>query len=630
MLYLARFACAIAAFALAACSSSSESGEAAPDDALPWTLAPSGVLHEDRAGEIEERRYPAPPEWPVEAPERPRLASLAPLYTPAEAWRLLTERWSALGNTHATGPVHRFATNFDESGAALYARYIERSENGGTKRFAHGLAVVTHDESWEARLAQGETPTGSEPGLVALITYAEGQVSGPQWANHRTSDRRARGRAKEILWAEGSRILEKFAWREDATPWFHYRDEGAGEGFAVFWSAEGFEEEHLRYRGGKVDGICELFAADGRLVRRGLRRESGWQGEQDYWADATGGRYERLSFEGGKLHGYQAFYAVAGWPAVETWYEHGVQEGPFRRLHPNGSTQLLGNFRAGKLEGEARRFSDAFDLVGLEHYVRGKKNGLAIEYDWLERELARGTYLEDQRHGTWTSFEYGLISNEPSRRFEVEWRRDQRQGSARLFDDRGRVVLRGQFDGGEASGAWTGFLFDDELECGAEGLRGTGPVDVDGAPQDEWSFTYPNGATAALGAYAADGQRTGIWTLQRPTGEKRAEGPYDDDLRTGEWSFYRADGSLELVGRYVDGRRRGSWLTLDEHGWLMSEERYDDAGALRDSYRRVTLDEDLLDGAPRDPHTKNGLFEHLDAQGAVLARQRFANDAPRD
>jgi antitoxin component YwqK of YwqJK toxin-antitoxin module len=628
MLYLARFALAIPAFAFAACSSSSDSESQTSDDGLPWSLAPSGITHEDRDREVAERSYPAPPEWPKVAKERPSLEAPHPRATPEECWRLFAERWLARGNAHASGPVHRFATNFEDTGAALYARYVERREDGSTKRLAHGLAVASYDESWEARLAQGEIPTGDEPGLVALITYAEGRVSGPQWLNHRSSDRRARGRVKEVLWAEGQQVEEKFGWRENGTLSFHFR--GGAEGFGVFWSEEGYETEHLRYREGKVDGLSELYAADGRLVRRGLRNDAGWQGDQDYWADSNDGRYERLRFEAGKLHGYQAFYAPAGWLAVETWYEHGVQEGPFRRLHPNGETRFLAQLRAGKLEGEARSFSEEGELTAVDRYVRGKRNGLSIEYDWLGRELARGPYLEDERHGQWMSYRYGLLGSEPQQRAQLEWRRNERQGPARLFDGAGRVVLSGQFDGDAASGAWTGFLYDPEVARGAEGLRGTGPVDDEGDPQDQWSFVYPEGQTAVLGAYAADGQRTGTWTYSWPSGTKRAEGSYDEDERTGEWSFYRADGSLELFGSYANGQRIGIWRALDERGWLASEERYDDDGELLDSYRRVALDEAPIEGAPRDPRTKNGLFEQRDADGAVLARQRFANDAPRD
>ncbi|MBK9383716.1 MAG: hypothetical protein IPN34_02665 [Planctomycetes bacterium] len=629
MLYLARLALAISAFAFAACSSSSEPGSETPDEALPWALAPSGIVHEDRAGEVVERSYPEPPTWPETAPERPVLETPHPRVTPEEAWRALQADWSAAGNVPATGPVHRFATNFEGTGAALYARYETVTEDGTTRRLAHGLGVATYDESWEARLERGELPSGDEPGIVALVTYVRSIPRGPQWENHRTSERSARGRVKQISYVDGTRVAgHRYGWREDGTLHFHYR--GYDDGVTVVWAPEGYEQEHFRTRGGQFEGEASVYAADGRLIRRGLRSETGWQGEQDYWSETSNGRYESLRFVDGELHGYQAFYSSEGWPAVETWYEHGVQEGPFRRLHPNGATQLLGHFRADKLEGEVRRFSEVGELVGLEHYVRGKKNGLAIEYDGLQREVERGPYLEDQRHGTWTRFDYGLISTEPTWRLEIELRGNRRQGAAQLFDARGRVLLRGQFDADEASGAWTGFLYDEEVASGTEGLRGTGPVDSDGDPRDEWIFTYANGTTAVVGAYAADGQRTGIWTYTSPQGTKCAEGSYDDDLRTGEWAFFRADGSLELVGRYSDGQRSGSWLTLDASGWLANEERYGEYGALLDSFRRVTLDEDLLDGAPRDPRTKNGLFEQLDAQGTVLARQRFANDAPRD
>jgi antitoxin component YwqK of YwqJK toxin-antitoxin module/peroxiredoxin len=65
-----------------------------------------------------------------------------------------------------------------------------------------------------------------------------------------------------------------------------------------------------------------------------------------------------------------------------------------------------------------------------------------------------------------------------------------------------------------------------------------------------------------------DGLRNGPWTEYYASGQKQAEGSYENDVQTGTWTYWFANGNKEMEGRFVDERRDGEWKSWHENGAL--------------------------------------------------------------
>ncbi len=184
----------------------------------------------------------------------------------------------------------------------------------------------------------------------------------------------------------------------------------------------------------------------------------------------------------------------------------------------DGSSMESGSFRGGKREG--------FHVV-----------------NWLDGERYEGSYVNDERQGTWTSF----------------------------YEDRDDNLARavGPYVDGERQGTWTEFYEgrDDGL------VRVVGPW-VNGELHGTWVYHYADGNQGG-GPYV-NGKRHGTWTFfyeDRDDNLARSEGPFVDGERHGTWTFDWGDGGRD-VGPYVNGERHGVWTGYGQSGNRLGTVRY--------------------------------------------------------
>lgn len=120
-----------------------------------------------------------------------------------------------------------------------------------------------------------------------------------------------------------------------------------------------------------------------------------------------------------------------------------------------------------------------------------------------------------------------------------------RHGSSLLYDEQGRVKVRGQFREDMREGRWTWFRPDGSVDaiCDYSGDRGP------------YRAFHPDGSVKTVGAYDGDSP-AGTWTEYFPSGRVRLRGDYVNGKREGEWvAFSDSDPPQSMTVRYRNGER---------------------------------------------------------------------------
>jgi antitoxin component YwqK of YwqJK toxin-antitoxin module len=246
-------------------------------------------------------------------------------------------------------------------------------------------------------------------------------------------------------------------------------------------------------------------------------------------------------------------------PAPEpTWFcgrPDGTRHGPFVTLYPDGTNQLLGAYRDGKLDGAWQRYYPGGSLAEEGTYAAGKKDG-----HW--RQLGpTGTLLGeyDMKAGTGTEkywFSDGPLYSERQLRGGVP------NGSLKVFDHDGQLVivaklLGGKYDGTHLVGAKNTLRIEEEFKYGVR--RNARQI------WQFWDLLLDEN-------YDLRGKLDGVFTIWRDSVKKipRVTGTYDHGKRTGTWSWFDHANNKEREGDYTDGKKTGAWFEWFENKLVFS------------------------------------------------------------
>ena len=246
-------------------------------------------------------------------------------------------------------------------------------------------------------------------------------------------------------------------------------------------------------------------------------------------------------------------------PAPEpTWFcakPDGTRQGPFVTLFPDGTTQIAGNNRGGKLDGTWQRFYPGGALAEAGSYKLGKKDG-----HW--RQLAPdghplGEY--DMKAGTGTEkywFSDGPLYRERALRGGLPW------GPARIYDHDGTLVdaarfYAGRLEGSHAVGSRSTMRIEEEFHLGVR--RNARQI---------WQFWE----LVMDEHYDTHGKLDGAFTIWRDAIKQipRVTGTYDHGKRNGTWSWFDRENNKEEEGDYDEGKKTGAWFEWFENKLVFS------------------------------------------------------------
>ncbi len=226
------------------------------------------------------------------------------------------------------------------------------------------------------------------------------------------------------------------------------------------------------------------------------------------------------------------------------WYcvrPDGTRNGPFIALFPDGTIEIEGSYKDGKLDGAWQRHHPGGALAETGAYAAGLRDGtwrqLGPSGNLLgEYTLARGTgtqkrWLDD---GSLYS-EVALWNGVP-------------HGPSRIFD-RGNLIIAANFylgarHGLQAAGAKNTLRVEEQFVRGMR--RG---------PRKIWQFW----ALVLDETYDKKGQLDGAFTMWRTRKVPRVRGTHAHGTRTGTWTWTDRHDHKEREGSYIGGEKSGTW-----------------------------------------------------------------------
>jgi len=169
------------------------------------------------------------------------------------------------------------------------------------------------------------------------------------------------------------------------------------------------------------------------------------------------------------------------------------QHGEWNYYAQNGQKEQIGNFNNGVMEGEWKWLFPSGNVFREETYVRGRRNGLCIQYSDSATIVAKGEYVNDEREGFW-------------------------------IENAGHAREEGNYDMGLKNGMWKTYYIDGQLSHAGNFIQGV--------PDGRHVFYYPNGTIKEEQHYVM-GRRDKNWKKYYENGSLFLTITYrnDDEIR---------------------------------------------------------------------------------------------------
>ncbi len=174
----------------------------------------------------------------------------------------------------------------------------------------------------------------------------------------------------------------------------------------------------------------------------------------------------RSTLSAGRPNGAYQELTPRGTVVVEGRFRDGEKHGAWKRWTASRALLLEQNYKAGKLDGHVRKYANGI-LVSDFELVGGRAHGAYVEYREGVVRLT-GSFVEDRRHGTWTT-----------------------------FDREGRAVGVATYDRGTLNGPWRHEI---------AGVLQEGTM-VQGRRTGTWTTKRPDGNVSTI-TYGRDGSVT--------------------------------------------------------------------------------------------------------------------------
>lgn len=369
------------------------------------------------------------------------------------------------------------------------------------------------------------------------------------------------------------------------------------QGLTISYFPDGKVKRTVNFNNGLEDGIAREFSPDGTVIvlveyRKGFiidreninRKDKNGlrQGRWKYFYDDGKIKTEGI-FRDDKRNGYFKEYDDKGMLVDIAKYINDVRQEEVPELakldvktdyYPNGKVKTVASYKVNVPEGIRRDYDTTGRVISAYTYSKGKiisegiiddegvKDGPWKEYYEDGQLRSEGLYNLGKRVGRWKFYhQNGSIEQEGNYNTqgnpegawkwyydnalvqrEESFRNGQSDGLYTEFDEKGAVVVQGEYIDGLEEGLWK-YQYGDTRE---EGLYRSGKRN------GEWKTFYDNGEISFIGSFIDDnpnGHQIWFW----PNGKKKDEGDYLMGMKTGDWVQYDQDGVVFLVINYQNG-----------------------------------------------------------------------------
>lgn len=200
---------------------------------------------------------------------------------------------------------------------------------------------------------------------------------------------------------------------------------------------------------------------------------------------------------------------------------NGEKDGVWIRVWPSGVLYYKGEFDSGKPVGQFYYFYDSGKLMSsIEHL---ETETAAIHYRPNGSVQASGYYtpapvgVEPTKRGSWGYYDENSVL-----RRQENYDNGVMHGEYQIWDYKGKLVEKGDYNQGEKTGEWTKYFENGTLSQ---------------------KITYLNG------------ELEGVFELYHQNGLIRITGQYLEGREDGAWKTYHDDGTMEMITKYSYGEK---------------------------------------------------------------------------
>ena len=205
-----------------------------------------------------------------------------------------------------------------------------------------------------------------------------------------------------IWWRNDVRHGPVKRWRDDGTLQLEGRfHEGQRDGLRREYGETGLLLRESRYIDGRREGPFRAWHPSGVLREEASYRADRYHGRRRVWND-EGVLVQDETYRSGARHGlWSDFDPLTGTPHTWGSFEDGERSGLWREGTPDGRIVSARNYRAGRLDGEAKRWATDGTLIEVVHYDEGEKTGPARTWYADGTPRSEGRYEDGAREGRW-------------------------------------------------------------------------------------------------------------------------------------------------------------------------------------------------------------------------------------
>ncbi len=344
-------------------------------------------------------------------------------------------------------------------------------------------------------------------------------------------------------------------------PFLNGREDGAGLEFAPDSTIITFTQ----YKMGFVQREEKINRRDANKLKQGTWKEF----------YPTGVIKNEATYSDDKINGYFKEYSPKGSLVNTTKYVNGVIQNNAPELakidvrteyYEGGIVKTTGTYKDGVAEGIHREFSPEGKVIAAKMYADGVLTGEGIldtagrqqgpwkEYHPNGQIKSQGEYVNGKRIGEWVFYH-------PNGKIEQKGKYDKKgkaQGAWKWYYETGTILREENYRNNLQDGTMT--------EYGDSGKVITKGEFIDGLKEGEWMLEMPD--YLEKGNYKAD-RRDGEWKhYYTSTGKLRYVGKFIDGVPDGEQTFYYPNGKVKQTGKYAGGTKEGEWKFYDESGYL--------------------------------------------------------------
>jgi len=239
---------------------------------------------------------------------------------------------------------------------------------------------------------------------------------------------------------------------------------------------------------------------------------------------------------------------------------NGKKQGAWEEKTPAGISK--GTFVNDLKDGCGTSYSSDGKLLRLDHFNKGKREGIAVEIDQRGYLVGETYYMNDLIEGTAKRFFYG--TNPAS---TIDYIHGKINGKKKLYYENSAGKLMEESE------------YKDDIKNGPSNF-----YTINGDPVAEYLYvnnmlqgvqkSYYPGKKLMSEQEFKDNLENGFTKEYYENGKIKSEGIYVKGALNGVWKDYDEEGRLKLQGNYVNGLKEGKWQEFDAAGKVVKTTTY--------------------------------------------------------